>query len=711
MKIVAPAGNGERLRAAVNGGADEVYMGLKGFGARRHAENFSVDEFAEALDYAHRRGAALLLTLNTLMSEKEMEFLYANVRTLYEKGLDAVIVQDLGLYYFLRRQFPDLPIHASTQMAVGNHAEANFLKSLGFSRVILPRELSFKEIRMIRQKTDMELEVFVSGSLCICHSGKCYMSSFIGGRSGNRGLCAQPCRKLYMAGDRQGRLLSPRDQLLGPAEIKSLVTAGVDSVKIEGRMKDPEWVYTMVRYYRDILDGKEPEDRLPGLFHRDYDIPYFHGISKNLINRDEPPNLGREIARKGAGGLQIIEPPVMGDGVIFLDEDRNILGGSYVNKNLKDMILPPGTKTIRRNYDKALHDRIAEDLAVERRLPAEIRLTLRTGEQPLAEFSCAGKDGERVSIGLRGTAPLRKAQKRSVSEEELRAKFAELGNTNFYMQNFILTGDPGLFFPFSEIKELKRKGIEALGQKLSEHYDRTAPPYREIPPFPPKAGGRPQEKTISAIVRNNAQLKAAVDAGIKKIYRVRDAAVGLALEKNLEGPDKNRNIVFNLYELTENKAPDVTLHWMFNITNRLSVKVLYDAFPNIGAVILSPELSLEKIKEIGPLPVKKALTVYSKLRAMTIEADLFRGREQTLTNEQGDEFTVIRNDFHNTELYFAKPLNLLPILQDRKGIGPDIDEYVIELTDEDYETAGGVFAQLQAPNSAPQYYNYLKGVY
>lgn len=195
MNITAPAGSFEKLEAAIKAGANEVYFGLRGFGARRNNKNFGIQEILDGIDYAHLRGVKTLLTLNTIMKDIEIESVLYNLSRIYEYGIDAVIVQDLGLLKFLSENFPKLTLHGSTQMTVANHVEANFLESLGLSRVVLARELSFKEIENIRKNTDIELEVFVSGSLCIAYSGNCYISSFIGGRSGNRGLCAYTCRK------------------------------------------------------------------------------------------------------------------------------------------------------------------------------------------------------------------------------------------------------------------------------------------------------------------------------------------------------------------------------------------------------------------------------------------------------------------------------------------------------------------------------------
>ncbi|WP_372713534.1 peptidase U32 family protein, partial [Ilyobacter sp.] len=308
MNIVAPAGNMERFYAAVKAGADEIYMGIKGFGARRNAENFTLSEYMEAMDYAHERGTKVFLTLNTVMRDKEIEALYENLKALYERGLDAVIVQDLGLFRFIKDNFPDIDIHGSTQMTVSNHVEADYLKKIGFSRVVLARELSFEEIRSVKENTDIELEIFVSGALCISYSGNCYLSSFIGGRSGNRGLCAQPCRKEYETsqGDR-GYFLSPKDQLMGEEEIKKLKDIGVKSIKLEGRMKSPQYVFETVAYYKSLIDGIYLKERTSDLFNRGYSKGYFYGDRENIINSRYSSDFGKCIGSIEGKEIKISE--------------------------------------------------------------------------------------------------------------------------------------------------------------------------------------------------------------------------------------------------------------------------------------------------------------------------------------------------------------------------------------------------------------------
>ena len=260
-ELLAPAGSMESLKAAVHAGADAVYMGGQRFGARAYADNPDQDHLKEAIDYCHLHGRSLYLTVNTLLKEQEMCELYDYLAPLYEHGLDAAIVQDMGVLSFVREQFPDLPIHASTQMTVTGADGAEFLKEFGVTRVVTARELSLKEIREIYEKTGMEIESFVHGALCYCYSGQCLFSSLIGGRSGNRGRCAQPCRLPYELYQKEQAvrnaegmyLLSPKD-MCALELLPEILKSGVYSLKIEGRMKKPEYTAGVVRIYRKYLD-------------------------------------------------------------------------------------------------------------------------------------------------------------------------------------------------------------------------------------------------------------------------------------------------------------------------------------------------------------------------------------------------------------------------------------------------------------------------
>ncbi len=270
IEILAPAGSYESMRATMNAGCDAVYMGGSRFGARAYADNPDEDNLVKAIEEAHLRNKRIYLTVNTLIKEDErVNLLYDYLYKYYLAGLDAVIVQDVGVMHFIHRHFPSLPIHASTQTTLMMAEGASLLKDVGVTRLVTARELSFKEIKNIRDNTDMEIETFVHGALCYCYSGQCLMSSMIGGRSGNRGRCAQPCRMPYqffsegrkLSADREAYLLSPKD-INTVALIPQLIEAGVDSFKIEGRMKRPEYAAGVTYVYRKYVDlylseGKE----------------------------------------------------------------------------------------------------------------------------------------------------------------------------------------------------------------------------------------------------------------------------------------------------------------------------------------------------------------------------------------------------------------------------------------------------------------------
>ena len=258
IELLSPVGDFECLKAAVQNGADAVYFGAGSFNARAFATNFDDEALENAITYAKLRGVKTNLTLNTLIKNDEMESAINLAKKAYELGINAIIVQDLGLARYLIKNFPDLAIHGSTQMSVHSLEGVLALQKMGFSRVVLSRELSLEEIEYICKNSDIEIEVFVHGALCISYSGQCLFSSMVGGRSGNRGKCAQPCRLPYelLENDKtidKGYLLSPRD-LCGLDYLPQLVNSGVSCLKIEGRMKTPEYVATVTRIYRKYLD-------------------------------------------------------------------------------------------------------------------------------------------------------------------------------------------------------------------------------------------------------------------------------------------------------------------------------------------------------------------------------------------------------------------------------------------------------------------------
>ena len=720
MKIVAPAGNMERFYAAVKAGAQEIYMGLKGFGARRNAENFTLEEYMEALDYAHKRGVRIFLTLNTIMMEKEMDFLYENLKVLYEHGLDAVIVQDLGYFRYMKENFPDMEYHGSTQMTVGNHIEAEYLRKIGFKRVVLPREMTFEEIKKIRENTSIELEIFVSGALCICYSGNCYMSSFIGSRSGNRGMCAQPCRKEYTdSKGNKGYLLSPKDQLMGYDEIQKLKEIGIESIKVEGRMKDPNYVFETVGYYSQMINGEKAEERVSEIFNRGYSKGYFHGADSSLINKNYSYNLGKEIGLIFGRELKLKDRVVLGDGIIYLSKDYEKLGGGYLNKIevkgskearksaesgetifLKDV--PRGSKYIFRSFAKEVNDDVENKLKkYDQKLDITGEFFGNLGEKPVLILEAVSNQGKKIRVEKLGENEIEAAAKRAATPEDIVEKLKESGDSTFNIVNVDCHISEGIFLPVSVIKSLRREAAAELEELLVESYRRKAGRKYEIP----YEEDEEREVILSVIVSNDAQEKAVKSYGIEKIYR---RGYDIAREGMLKEQDLNNKLASNLYQLIENKNNDTTINWNLNVSNRYTIEEL-SKLGKAETVILSPEISFEKIKEIGKTSLRKAILGYSRLKGMYVEIPLFDRSRETIENSEGDRFTVVQNNIGNSEIFFERPLNILNDMSRMKKL--HIDEIVAEFTIETPEEVREILENMEIRAGIYRAFNYERGVY
>ena len=722
MKIVAPAGNLERFYSAVNAGADEIYMGIKGFGARRNAENFTLEEYKEAIDYAHKRGSRIFLTLNTLMKNVEIDFLYTNLKALYEYGLDAIIVQDLGYFRFIKENFPDIDIHGSTQMTVANHFEAEYLRKLGFKRVVLPREMTFEEIKKIRENTSIELEVFVSGALCISYSGNCYMSSFIGGRSGNRGMCAQPCRKLYTKDSKCNFLLSPKDQLMGKEEIQKLKSIGINSIKIEGRMKEKTYVNEAVTYFKDMIADINRDEKLSNVFNRGYSKGYFYSDTKSsdIMNRNYSATMGKNIGIISGKELVLEDGIILGDGITYLSRDYEVLGGEYINRiekknqrekfkeaNIGDKIIlrnaPKGAKYVFKNFDKEVIDEITQRLKQENK-KQEIELIFegKLGEKPVLKGKIANNYGKEIVETIVGENPIEQASKKSADAKSIEEKLCETGDTSFVVTDCKVYIDNNIFMPVSVLKELRRNLLQILEEKLVESYRRNLGERKIFKIEIEK--DRVKTPEISVMVTTKEQEKIVRDLGIKKIYH---RGFDVAKEGNLEKIDLNSHLATNLYQVLENETKDITVGWNLNIGNIYSLNEL-SKIPNVKTIILSPELKYEEIENIGRVPVRKAMLGYSKLKGMYIELGIL-GNGDTFVNEQNDIFISRINELGNDEIYFKKPLNVLSQVRRLGKLG--IDEVVIELLDETEQEINDIINNIDKKGNAYSPYNYERGVF
>ena len=725
MNIVAPAGNYEKLEAAIKAGANEVYFGLKGFGARRNNQNLNIQEILDGIDYAHLRGVKTLLTLNTIMKDVEIDSAYYNISRIYEHGIDAVIVQDLGFVKFLKENFPELTIHGSTQMTVANHVEANKLKELGLSRVVLARELSFEEIKSIREKTDIELEIFVSGSLCIAYSGNCYISSFIGGRSGNRGLCAYSCRKKFQ--DEEGNkeyFLSPNDQLLQTEEINKLKEIGIDAIKVEGRKKSNEYVYETVSYYDNILKGKPRPTESYKLFNRGYSKGYFY-LDNKLMNFKYSSNFGYFLGVRieNSNNFKIDDELILGDGVQFVDEDFEKISGEYVSRitirgekvqkaERNDIVsigkLPEGTKYIYKNYSKEINDRIIHNLKVSKRFSSvDAELYAEKGKEMVLKFFLNNLKGERISATIKGNTITEDARK-EITKEQIAEKLGELGETTFELGNVKIDYDGTSFIPFSELKNLKRECIKQLEMELLESYKRTGSPKKTYSFSNEKIE---KEPLFSALVSNKEQEKACREAGITKIYYKQ---YDVAKEKNLDKTDKiklDTNLASNLYQVVmgeKNGLKGQSLDWNLNVYNNYTLD-LFSEFDNLETVFLSPELNYKQFKNIKSDKIKKGMVIYGYLKGMYIEHKIFDKEYKELKGDHYDRYKVLKNDLDNIELYLDKPMNLIPKLDLIREF--NFDELRMDFTFETPQEVKKIIGSLKTKKGNYNPYSFERGVF
>ncbi len=522
-ELLAPAGSMESLKAAVHAGADAVYMGGQRFGARAYADNPDQDHLKEAIDYCHLHGRSLYLTVNTLLKEQEMCELYDYLAPLYEHGLDAAIVQDMGVLSFVREQFPDLPIHASTQMTVTGADGAEFLKEFGVTRVVTARELSLKEIREIYEKTGMEIESFVHGALCYCYSGQCLFSSLIGGRSGNRGRCAQPCRLPYELYQKEQAvrnaegmyLLSPKD-MCALELLPEILKSGVYSLKIEGRMKKPEYTAGVVRIYRKYLDlclkekkdgifdvSEEDKKELMDLYNRGgFNEGYYKTKNgKEMMALKRPNHNGIEAAqitaiKKDGAELRALEDLSRGDVLeAFSAADpkkTEITLGQEIKKKACFTIKVPASVKLKKGWkfyrtrNKKLLDELSETYVCGNyQEKINGRLKILKNQPVILELSM-----EKWKTSVKAEPPSQ-AQKQPLTEEKVRKQMQKTGNTSFSFENLSIDLEEDTFLPVYALNELRREGMEQLRQTILSTYCREKRERIEQQPYLEGKNGKP----------------------------------------------------------------------------------------------------------------------------------------------------------------------------------------------------------------------------
>ncbi len=643
-ELLCPAGSVEALCAAIDGGADAVYMGGTSFNARINAKNFSFEDMRSCASLAHRYGAKLYETLNIQIYDREIEQFIRDAYKAAECGVDAFIVADMGAADLLYKYIPEIPLHASTQMSIHNADGAKMAEGMHFTRIVPARELSRENIRYLVENTSLEVEIFVHGALCVSHSGQCLFSSLVGGRSGNRGLCAQPCRLPYSctqnmckgnckktsgkyndrSADGEKYPLSLKDMSLA-SHITDVIDLGVQSLKIEGRMKTPEYVNRVAKVYRRLLDERR------------------NASAEDIRLLDEA------FSREG-----------FTDGYFTSDISKKMLGVRSDKNKQNTRALDPFTK-------------------IERRIPLDMSVTLRAGSPITLDIKkddiCVRVNGDKPDIAL--NAPM--------TENALRAQLSRLGNTQYRLGSLKCDIEDGLMYPLSRLNSLRRDGIALLEEEIERAQISALPNLRAMPKIELCAPNATRKDKKSARFVSRDQITELSRKYFDEIYlpldRYSDIADGFIMPPVVLDSEKDAvmslvdraielgaklAVISNIGQINMLRDKGLTLisDYRFNVMNSRHVCVLEKM--GIGESLLSPELTLPQIRDIGG---NTAAVVYGRVPLMTLEKCVIRdmygcdechrhtGEDMlTLRDRRGYIFPVAREFKHRNIIYNSVPI-------------------------------------------------------
>lgn len=637
-EILAPVGNKEMLTAAIAAGADAVYIGGNQFSARAYAENFTDEEMEEAISLCHFNDMKVYVTVNTIIKENEMEDAVNYIRFLYEKDVDAVILQDLGLAKNVKEIMPDLDLHASTQLNTRNIYGAAFLKDAGFSRIVLAREISLEEMKRIKENVDIELEIFIHGSLCVSESGSCYMSSFIGGRSGNRGRCAQPCRKEYQLYNKNKKKIGEENSYLSLKDLNTVgniqetVKMGIDSLKIEGRMKKPEYVYSTIMNYRAKMEGFRYEFSLEEFRNRDFTTGYQWGIDNSSLKEIDRNDLHKgkrigKIVKKKKTQILLEEDINKGDILLFqtvrgkhlqMEVKEELKKSEYLDlSHIKDA---KSGSPVHRISNQAFKSTFMEKELKKKK--AALYFTGKKGHKAQLRAEC-----ENFGISVESENRIQEAQKAPLSAEKIRKQLSKTGGTYFDAEKIEIEIEDDIFFSLGEINALRREALEALYRKITVKNNR-----KKIEPvkltvedhFPVsnKSLSVETEDTnigkgkVSIYYTDSISSDTSIVFRVPRIDSTNEEYVRAYIQKNIG--KISGFLIGSLNELYFVKDFEKRIYcdWTFNIVNSYTLELLKDY--GCCQAALSLELNFEEINAIKDVEgVQKEIIIYSPLQVMT----------------------------------------------------------------------------------------------
>lgn len=711
-ELLVPCGDIDSLKVAVFSGADAVYLGGLSYGARANAKNFSDEEVVNAIKFAHLYGVKVYVTVNTLIYESELESAYNFVLFLHKSGVDAIIMQDIGLISMTRRRLPNLVIHASTQMHNTNQSSIDYLSSLGVKRVVLARELSLESINNI--KTKLEKEVFIHGALCISYSGICLFSSRALNRSGNRGLCAQVCRLPYTLMENNKEIKTC--YLLSPKEFNtinnfnSLLLSDIKSFKIEGRMKSPEYVGCVTKLYRKYIDESIVDNNilndLKVIYNRNFTNGYLFN-STDIMSTDKPNHRGIKLGKvvsidKNYIGIKLNTIIHQGDGIRFIDSD---IGFNVNYLYSKELLLINKEDADNIVYIKNTFKTYIGE-SVYKTYDTEVANKYRNVEEKkiLIKMHFKAKKDEPISLTI--TDNINEVKKVSIkperainiatNEEQIKKQLEKLGNTPFILDSIKVDIDDNLFINIKEINEIRRNAIfELIQVRENKKIPVVEIPDKDIKQASSKYHG------ISVLVRTEEQMKAAIDSKITRIY-----TTCLELYKKF----KNHNVFFREYkdyhssnceniiatktgDLIQSKISDYSL----NATNHETINKLRSC---VDLVTLSIEVDDEELKLLSSY-YKKELDVekiiYGRVDVMTLKhcilsddknknelCKLCLNKQYFLKDKHGNMYPIITNkDIHLTHILDCKPINDIDKINIYKELG--ITNFRLEFFNETYD--------------------------
>ncbi|WP_244833635.1 U32 family peptidase [Clostridium sp. BJN0001] len=775
IEVLAPAGSMESLIAAVNNGADAIYLGGDKFSARAYASNFDDDNMKKAVDYAHIYNVKIYVTINTILKDDEIKKAADYAAFLYEIGVDALIIQDTGLINILRKTYPDFELHASTQMTIHNPEGALYFNKKGLKRIVLSRELSLNEIKYISNDLNIETEIFVHGALCVCYSGQCLMSSMIGTRSGNRGRCAQPCRMLYTikgkkGEEKKGYLLSTKDTCLID-NIEDIVKSGTSSLKIEGRMKKPEYVAGVTKSYRNAVDKylknskydiKNGKEMLLKLFNREgFAKAYLYkNTGKDMMSFNYPKNTGVRIGQVKDNGEVLLERDVaLGDGIRFLEKgftlSKIIVNGNEKNEAFKGQSVKLFPKNgykkgniLYKTSDKMMIDSLDKDIkSYEKKINLKAEVIFKTNEPLKIKTEYEGNIYE-----VYGDI-VEKAQSSPLSKERIEKALKKSGDVAYKFSDIIFSAFEEGFVRISSLNSLRRDLFNKISdQKISSY--RRLPDKKE---FTFEKNKSQKEigiiysclfkEQLKALLENEKTLNIALNIfsskyknalGIEDIRKVDGKRIFISIPsvvkqefneiiKTIDSvKDSIDGIITSNAGIINHYKDEIFIIGDYKL-NVFNTEALEFYLKDIDIVSLSLELTKSEIRKISEDRKKKtsAVNIYGKTELMVSEycpiGSTFGNKssnkscnnaclkdEYCLIDRMNEKFFIYTDNSCRSHILNSVPTDIINEMDELKRFG--ICNFRVDFTTEDYNEVNYVLDEVYKKEERKDN-NYTRGHY